>query len=479
MNAQLRHVAIACGLLFGLLLVNVTYLQAVHADDLRNHQGNPRVLYKKYNHKRGPIVVDGHAVAKSVATDDRLKYKRVYPHGKLYSPATGYYSVFGSTGVEQEKDDVLSGADQRFFVNRLTSMATGKEQRGGSVVLTLDSKAQRAAYEGLQRAGGGAAVALDPQTGAILAMASVPTYDPNRLNSHDSDEVKQNYEKIKSGPHKRLLNKAIGETYFPGSTFKIVVSAAALSTGNYTPSTMIPAPHRLPLPHTDNPLNNFEDEVCSPDGKMSLADALKMSCNTAFASLGMELGQKTLREQAEKFGFNDNVEMPMETTRSNFPEEPIPESELAKSAIGQQDVKSTPLQMAMVASAVADNGTLMEPYLVDEVKGPDLSTVKKTRPEKYSQAMSSGAARQLTGMMKLVVAKGTGTAAQIPGVTVAGKTGTAENGPGNPVTGWFTSFAPAKNPQVAVAVVVPDAGETGGVVAAPIAKDMMEAVLQR
>lgn len=475
MNSPLRHVAVACMLLFGLLMVNATYLQAVRAEELRNKPGNVRVLYKEYERKRGPIVVGGKAVAKSKATNDELKYRRIYPQGQLYAHATGYYALFSSTGLEQEENDVLAGTDERFFVRRLVDMATGEPPQGGSVVTTLNPAAQRAAFQGLQGREG-AAVALDPDTGEILAMVSTPTYDPSRLASHESEKVEQAYNQLESNPSQPLLNRAISETYPPGSTFKVITSAAALSTGRYTPSSVLPAPQVLDLPQTDEMLQNFEGEVCSPTGSMTLAAALELSCNTAFASLGMDLGPQTLREQAKAFGFTESFDVPMETAPSVFSKESLSKPATAYSAIGQYNVRATPIQMAMVAGAIANDGVVMEPYLVDEIKAPDLQTVEETEPEDYGRAVSPAVADQLTQMMTRVVQQGTGSAAQIPGIAVAGKTGTAEPAPED---AWFTAFAPAQNPQVAVAVVVPNAGTTGGEAAAPIAQDIMEAVLRQ
>ncbi|MGH3320264.1 MAG: peptidoglycan D,D-transpeptidase FtsI family protein [Streptosporangiaceae bacterium] len=476
MNPPLRRIAIACLVLFGLLLLNVNYIQAVQADDLRNHKGNARVLLSEYDHERGQIVVGGKAAAKSVPTEDQLKYLRVYPKGKMYAPATGYYSLFGATGVERAEDSILSGQDSRLLVHRFIDLATGGKPKGGSVVLTLNANAQRVAYQDLAGKTG-AVVALNPQTGAILALASRPSYDPNRLASHESDKVKKAYKTLTHADDKPLLNRAIDQTYPPGSTFKVITSAAALSSGDYQPSTQIPAPHVLNLPQTTATLNNFAGEVCSPTGRMSLADALRMSCNTAFGDLGLRLGAKTVREQAEAFGVNDQFEIPMETAKSVFPSG-LDKPQTALSAIGQYNDRMTPLQMAMVASGIGNGGVVMKPYLVQEEKAPDLSTIGQHTPHEYGRAVSPRVADELKGMMELVVNQGTGTAAQVPGVQVAGKTGTAQNAEGAQPHGWFVAFAPADNPKVAVAVVVKNGGQ-GGVVAAPIAKDVMEAVLRR
>lgn len=477
MNAPLRHVAVACMLLFGLLLVNVTYLQAVRAENLRDRTDNARGLYQEYDRKRGSIVVDGTEVAHSKPTDDSLTYLRVYRRGPLYAHVTGFYSLFDASGIERERNEVLAGTDERFFVRRLVDITSGNQPRGGSVALTLNSEAQQAAVNGL---GGrtGAAVALDPQTGDILAMASVPSYDPNRLAAHDSDQVREAYEKLESQDSQPLVNRAISERYPPGSTFKVVTSAAALSAGDYKPSSTFPAPKTLDLPQSDQTLQNYAGETCSPSGSMTLADALRMSCNTAFANLGMEVGSEKLREQAQKFGFGDTFETPMRSASSQFPE-PDAAAFTALSAVGQYEVSATPLQMALVAAGIANDGMVMQPQLVDEIKAPNLETIDETPPEEYGRAVSPQVAEQLSQMMTQVVEdeNGTGTAAQVPGVTVAGKTGTAQHGEGADDHAWFISFAPVQDPQVAVAVVIPNAGATGGDAAAPVAQDIMEAVL--
>jgi peptidoglycan glycosyltransferase len=350
------------------------------------------------------------------------------------------------------------------------------------VVLTLQQAAQQAAYDGL--AGHrGAAVAIDPRTGAVLAMVSTPSYDPNRLSSHEGDKIRAYYNALQDDDADPLLNRVVQQTYPPGSTFKVITSAAALSSGKFTPDSRIPSPRELDLPQTDRNLKNFGGESCG-DGKTStLADAFRISCNTAFGQLGMTLGGDAVREQAEKFGFGEeDLQVPTRVARSVVPDELSPPQE-AQAAIGQYDVRVTPLQMAMVAAGVANDGVVMKPYLVETVRGPDLDVISEAEPQELSRAVSSDVAAQLTRMMTAVVAKGTGTRAQIPGVTVAGKTGTAQHGKGKAPHAWFISFAPAEDPQVAVAVVVEDGGQLGhegfgGSIAAPIAKKVMEAVLK-
>ncbi|MCA1712525.1 MAG: penicillin-binding protein 2 [Actinobacteria bacterium] len=485
MNKPLRRVAVACLLLFGLLLLNVNYVQAVKADDYRKDTRNSRALLRTFDHERGAIVLSG---AAPVAVDkgtpkEQFKFLRTYPNGRLYATVTGFSSfVYGQTGVERAQNAVLSGESDQLLVRRLSDYVTGRKPEGGRVVLTLQQAAQRAAYEGLAGKRG-AAVALDPRTGAVLAMVSTPTYDPNKLSSHDSKAIHDYYEGLQKDTGDPLLNRVVQQTYPPGSTFKVITSAAALSEGKVTPDTRIPSPRELDLPQTDRDLKNFGGESCGDGTTSTLADAFRISCNTAFGRLGLDLGGDKLREQAQKFGFGEtDLEVPGKVAKSVFPDELTPPQQ-AQSAIGQYDVRVTPLQMAMVAAGVANGGNVMRPYLVREVQGPDLSRLSATEPSVYKEnAVSREVADQLTAMMELVVSSGTGTSAQIPGVRVAGKTGTAQHAVGEDPHAWFIGFAPAEDPQVAVAVVVEDGGSagseaTGGRVAAPIARAMMRAIL--
>ncbi len=485
MNRPLRRVAVACLVLFGLLLVNVNLRQTVLADGYRDNSLNSRVIVRDYAKERGAIALAGPGrplIATSTETSGRLKYLRTYPDGPLYAHATGYYSlIYGQAGLEDTQDRVLSGEDPRLFVDRLSDVLTGAQPRGGDVVVTLQRAAQQAAAAGLQGKRG-AVVALDPRTGAILAMASAPTYDPNVLSSFDPAAIRAYRERLTAdGAGDPLLNRALSQTYPPGSTFKVVTAAAALQEG-VTPDTQIPSPTVLDLPQTDVGLRNFGGETCGNGVTSSLRDALEISCNTAFAQLGLTLGQDRLREQAEAFGLGDDgLRVPAPVAESVFPAELDPPS-LAQSAIGQRDVRVTPLQMALVAAGVANGGQVMRPYLVREVQAPDLSRLALAEPQVYRTAVPRQVADQLRSMMEAVVTSGTGTAAQIPGVRVAGKTGTAQNAPGAAPHAWFIGFAPASDPRVAVAVVVENGGDagseaTGGRVAAPIAKAVMQAVL--
>jgi len=476
MNRSLRRVAIAALVMFLALLINDNVVQVGQANSLKSNALNQRVLYSEYSHRRGPIIVGGRAVALSRKVGGLFKYQRFYPGGPTYSPVTGYYSLlYGATDIEQTENEILSGDSDKLFVRRISDYFTGRTPQGGAVELTLNANAQQTAYQALAGKRG-AVVALNPQTGAILALATSPSYDPAPLASHHSATVRRAYQSLLHDPASPLLNRAISQTYPPGSTFKVVTAAAALESGKYTPSSQLPAPNELSLPETTHKLQNFQGEQCAGGGQISLADALRVSCNTAFGGLGLKLGPTALRKQAEAFGFNDStLSIPMGVAPSVFPSD-IPPPQVAFSAIGQYDDAVTPLQMAMVAAAVGNGGTVMQPYLVAKTLAPDLSTLSTTSPQEIGRAIRPSVATDLTQMMEAVVTNGTGTAAQIPGVTVAGKTGTAENAPGQPTHAWFIAFAPAQNPQVAVAVLV-EHGGVGGQTAAPIARQVMQAVL--
>ncbi len=484
MNAPIRRLSAVVALLFMTLLVSSTWIQFVQAKELQERPDNRRTLLATYARERGQILVDGAPVAKSVPSNDELKWLRTYPEARRYPHVTGYYSfVYGpGGGLEATENALLSGQSDKLFYRRVSDMLTGNTPAGASLELTLNPRAQEAADKALgdQR---GAVVAMDPRTGAILAMVSNPDYDPESLTSHDSKKVVASWKKLNADPARPLVNRAIaGNLYPPGSTFKIVTAAAALSSGKFTEETKIPGPAILDLPQTDADLPNSNKQACGPDDKTTLKHALEISCNTAFGWLGMELGAEDFRAQAAKFGVGDSLEIPMRVAPSSVPAE-LDKPQLAQSAIGQYDVRVTPLQVAMISSGVANRGIVMKPYLVKSVLSSDLETIEEASPSQLSQAVEADDASALTRMMEAVVETGSGQAAQISGVSVAGKTGTAQHAIGKPPHAWFTGFAPADDPQVAVAVVVEDGGNAGneaagGRVAAPIAKAVMEAVIR-
>lgn len=486
MNSPIRRVSAGCLLLVLALLINVTYIQAFWADELNSHPDNRRVTISEYARERGPILAaDDTPIAVSVDVGGEFQYRREYPEGALYAPVTGYYSyLYQRSATERAQNAILSGEDDRLFVRRLIDLVTGEEPTGGAVKLTIDPAAQEAAYDALGNSKG-AAVAIDVQTGAILAMVSKPSYDPNPLASHSVDEQNEHWNELQEDPDEPHLNRAIARTLPPGSVFKLVTAAAALESGEYDADSVIPGPAEYDLPLSDRSLPNQSGQPCGEGDETTLTNALRISCNTAFAYLGEELGADALRDQAQRFGFNAQplTDDDMNAATSRFPDDPdAPQTVL--SAIGQFDVRATPLQIAMVSAAIANGGVLMEPYLVDELRAPDLvSTIEQTEPEEASRAISPQTASQLTEMMVDVVENGTGANAQISGLQVAGKTGTAQSSADRPPYAWFTSFAPADDPRVAVAVVIEDAPDTarddigGGRLAAPVARAVMEAVL--
>lgn len=490
MNRQIRRVAVAMGVLILALLVNLNYVQVVKADDYRNNKNNRRVILNEYATPRGQIIAQGGTpIAESVATTDELKYLRRYPNGPLYAPLTGYYSfVYGKDGLESTEGDVLSGNDPRLFASRLADILTGRNPKGGSVTLTVNKAAQAAAYKGLGNRPG-AVVALDPATGAILAAVSTPSYDPNALSAHNANSVVAEWTKLIGDPKNPLLNRAFQQSYPPGSIFKVVDAAAALKAAK-KPSDRIPAPDVLKLP-AGGTMTNFAGERCG-DGKTdTFVHALTISCNTAFGQLCVHIGQPIVQDTASLFGMdNSSRQVPLAIARSTMGE--IEDgSALAQSCIGQRNVQMTPLQAAMLSAVAANDGKLMQPYLVQQQRTPNLSVLANTEPKQLSEVLSPDEDKLLRDMMQSVVTDphGTGTQAQIPGVTVGGKTGTADNGPvdanGNYLKAphaWFTGYALDPTHPIAVAVVLENAGVTGsesagGTAAAPIARDVMKAYL--
>lgn len=485
MNKPLRRIALFCGLLVMALLIRDNWLQYAKASDLNDDKDNRRVAIARYATPRGDIVVDGKAITGSVATNgDDFKYKRTWKNGKMWAPVTGYSSQsFGSNQLESIEDGILTGNDDRLFFRNTLDMLTGKKKQGGSVVTTLNADAQKAAYDGLARLGKGAAVALDPQTGKILALASTPSYDPSSFaGSTNADGKAWNKLQKKNDPDDPMLNRALRETYPPGSTFKLVTAAAALENGKVSGiDDPTDSPDPLPLPLSTTKLVNEGHIPCK---NATLRNALKVSCNTVFGNLADKVGNEDMIKQAEQFGFNKEQFTPVRSAKSVYPQDNRPQNIL--DGIGQGSTAATPLQMAMVASAIANDGKLMKPYMVDQLRASNLDVVEKTDPEELDQAVSAQTAQKLQAMMETVVQSGTGTMAKIPGVTVGGKTGTAQHGVDNSEKpyAWFVSYAKLHDGSspVAVAVVVEDGSAnrddiSGGGLAAPIAKNIMQAVI--
>ncbi|MCQ4196429.1 penicillin-binding protein 2 [Streptomyces sp. BPPL-273] len=486
MNKPLRRIAIFCGLLVLTLLIRDNWLQYVQADDLKEDEHNRRVAIERYASPRGDIIVDGKAITGHATTDGDFKYKRTYKDGAMWAPVTGYVSqAFGATQLESIDDGILTGNDDRLFFRNTLDMVTGKKREGGNVVTTLNSAAQKAAYDGLKKQGAkGAVVALEPSTGKILSMASYPSYDPTAIaGSNDAAGEAWNKLQKKNNPDDPMLNRALREVYPPGSTFKVLTAAAALEHGKAdSADEKTDSPLPWTMPGTSTELKNEGNIPCE---NATLREALRVSCNTVFGKLGYDVGNDAMLETAKKFGFTEEQFVPVRSSASVF-SDGMNDSQVALSSIGQFNTAATPLQMAMVTSAIANNGTLMKPYMVDELQAPNLDTIEKTDPEEMSEPLSADNAQILQSMMETVVEDGTGTNAQIDGVTVGGKTGTAQHGVDNSENpyAWFISYAKGEDGSapVAVAVVIEDENAvrddiSGGGLAAPIAKNVMEAVI--
>jgi peptidoglycan glycosyltransferase len=488
MNTSLRRIAMLVMGLVVLLLINATITQVFRADALRADPRNQRILLDEYSRQRGQIAAGGQIMAYSVATDGRYRYLRVYPDAPVYAPVTGFYSLrFSSTGLERAEDTVLNGSDERLFGRRLADFFTGRDPRGGNVDTTLVPRVQQAAWRAIQQGCGGpckgSVVALEPSTGKILAMVSSPSYDPNLLATHDTEEQGESWQRLRDDPSSPLTNRAVSERYPPGSTFKVITTAAALEAGISENDSFTAAP-QIPLPNSTATLENYGGEPCGKAHKAPLREAFERSCNTAFVELGIRIGGDALRNAADAFGFDSPpAPIPLQVAESTVG--PMTDAAaVGMSSMGQKDVAVTPLQNAMVAAGIANGGVVMQPYLIDSLEGPDLTQISKTAPAELRRAVSPQVAAKLTDLM-VAAEKFTQQDGAIPGVQIASKTGTAEHGtdPRNtPPHAWYIAFAPAQSPRVAVAVLVESGGDrlsaTGGALAAPIGRATMAAALQ-
>lgn len=471
-----------------LLLANATFTQVFTADGYRADPRNQRVLLDEYSRQRGQITAGGQLLAYSVATDGRLRFLRKYPNPFAYAPVTGFYSLrYSSTGLERAENSILNGSDERLFGRRLADFFTGRDPRGGNVGTTINPDVQEAAWDALaQGCNGpckGSVVALEPSTGKILAMVSAPSYDPNLLSSHDVEEQGRTWERLRDDPSSPLVNRAISETYPPGSTFKVITTAAALDAGA-NPDTPLTSAPRIVLPDSTATLENYGGTSCGNGPSTTLREAFARSCNTAFVQLGIDTGVEKLRSTADAFGIDaEPPAIPLQVVESSLG--PISDAAaLGMSSIGQKDVALTPLQNAVVAATIANGGVTMNPFLVADLKGPDLSNLSTTAPTEARRAVSAQVATTLTDLM-IDAEQVTQQKGAIAGVQIASKTGTAEHGtdPRNtPPHAWYIAFAPAKAPKVAVAVLVENGGDrlsaTGGAVAAPIGRATIAAALR-
>ncbi len=502
MNRPIKRISIAVLVMFVILLVNVNYLQAVEAPSLASRPLNDRALYEQNQVQRGNIVTaDGVVIASSKPSSDLFKYQRSYADGPVYAPVTGYSTIFTAgeapnyaAGVEKAENSLLSGTGSQLAFRNFIDMITNKPQKGATVTVTINSKAQATAYQlleqtlaghtfnGHQEIGG--VVAIDPSTGAILAMASYPSYDPNSLTAHSTATVDKVYDQLSSENPSPLLNNATQTPLPPGSSFKIVTTSAWYTqSSSRTPSTVIASPQPLRLPN-GNYLNNDGDEQCgSGSGQTPVLQAFGQSCNTPFAELGIQLGGSTIESMAAKYGFNNAAyfDIPgVNTTPGNFTAESDP-SFTAMDAIGQHDTTETPLQEAMIAATVANGGVLMKPYLIQQVTASDLSVLQQAAPEQLSTPISPTVASYEKQMMLAVTQQPYGTgyaynANNEGGLLIAGKTGTAQTGVNPNPDAVFTAFAPADNPKIAVGVMI-QGGGYGAAAAAPIAVAVIKAYL--
>jgi peptidoglycan glycosyltransferase len=482
MNRQIRRLGLAGLVLFLALFIQLNNIQFLSAKRLNDNPLNTRQAVQDFSQPRGVIqTADGVVVARSDPTNDSFQRLRSYPTGPLFAHVTGYFSfTFGSEGVERTYNKELTGKAEKLKLNTLSDLLLDKK-RTANVTLTLTNSLQKVATQALG-ARKGAVVALDPRNGAVLAMADFPSFDPNPLAAHDQKVVRNAWTNLTLDSGHPLLPRTYRESYFPGSTFKIVTASTGLATGDVTTANPVyPSLTELPLPQTNGQvLKNFGGERCGGP----LPEVLRVSCNTAFAQMGLDLGAAKLAKGAQDFGFGQQPPLDLPAVaRSIFPpagafahDKPA----LAKSAIGQQDVQATPLEMALVGSAIANQGVIMVPHVMGEVRDSEGQQIEKFTPKQWLRALSPDVASTMRDLMVGVVTSGTATRVAIPGVSVAAKTGTAQTGNNTSHT-WMVAFAPADAPRVAVAVIIenqPNVLEsTGGVVAAPVAKAVLQAAL--
>ncbi|MGH3265973.1 MAG: penicillin-binding transpeptidase domain-containing protein [Trebonia sp.] len=502
MNRPIKRIALAVLVMFLVLLIDVNYLQAVQAPSLANKPENGRTAYAQNRVQRGNIVTaDGVKIATSKPSTGFYQWQRSYSDGPTYAPVTGYDTIFSQAqapnyaiGVERAENGLLTGTGSQLAFRNFIDTITNKPQKGATVQLTVNSKAQQVAYQQLQavlsgktfngKQAVGGVVALNPSTGAILAMASYPSYDPNLLATHNTTKLNKVDQQLTTQDPSPLLNNASQTTLPPGSTFKIVTSSAWYNQDpTRNPNTVVDSPQPLQLPN-GNLLNNDSNEQCgNGSGKTAVYYAFAQSCNTPFAKIGIQLGGTTIKSMATQFGLNNSSSQDItgvKVAASNFTAE-TDKSFTAFDAIGQHDTTVTPLQEAMFAATVANGGTLMKPYLVQQVTANDLSVVEQTQAQELSHPISGTIAGYEKQMMTAVVQQPEGTANAFNannenGLIIAGKTGTAQNGVSAQPDAVFTAFAPADNPKIAVGVMI-QGGGYGSAAAAPIAVAVIKAYL--
>ncbi|TDW30230.1 peptidoglycan D,D-transpeptidase FtsI family protein [Cryobacterium psychrophilum] len=483
MNRELKRVSVVVLLMFVALLSSTSIVQAFQADNLSADARNTRTLLDSYSVERGAILVNGEPVAQSIPVDDAFKFLRTYSNGPLYAPLTGFIPINGApTGLEHALNGELTGTSNAQFFDKVSALVTGVDPKGAAVETTIDPIAQQAAWDALGDKTG-SVVMLEPKTGRILAMVSKPSFDPNLLSVHNNADVTNSYQELLNDAGNPLINRAINSLNPPGSVFKLVVVTAALESGKFTAESTFPNPGTFQLPGSSSIVTNSGGGTCGEGDTVTIANALRLSCNIPMAELGLQLGDEAIRETAEKFGFNDTFSTPLRATKSNYPQT-LDKAQTALSSFGQTNVRATPLQMAVVSAAIANGGVAMKPNMVEEILAPDLSPLQSFEPEVLRRVMSTETAASLTAMMVNNVQDGAASNARIDGVKVAGKTGTAENGSTEPYTLWFTGFAPANDAKHAITVLIEDGGGMGqtgfgNLLAAPIAQKVLGAVLNK
>ncbi|WP_120520702.1 peptidoglycan D,D-transpeptidase FtsI family protein [Arthrobacter celericrescens] len=485
MNQSIRSAWLAAVAMFALIFGAISYVQVVGADELNDNPWNQRAVLADYCKDRGAIIVAGKPIAESVAGDETCSFQRKYTQPELYAGITGYFSrTYGASGLEQELRDELAGSSDQLFLDRISQVFLGRQAKGASVELTLDPAIQKLAYDLIPDGQRGSIVVTNPKTGAIIAMASKPSYDPNLIATHDVAKEQSSFEELNKVRGINLNQSVSGPTgalLAPGSVFKLIDTAAALNSGKYNKDSDLPNPASMPLPGSSASLPNYAGGNCYTRTTADFAFALEQSCNTPFASIALDLGQQAIADQARKFGFGQDFgdQLKLQSAVSVFPDD-LDDASLAQSAVGQRDVKATPLQIAMMTAAIANGGVQMKPNLIKTVRAPDLRVISEPEPEVLRNSTSAAISRQITEWMTGVVSEGIGRGAAIPGVQVAGKTGTAQLGDSGLNNSWFTGFAPANDPQVAVTIVIEGVDvTTGAQLTSPNAKKIFEAVLNK
>ena len=484
MNQAIRNAWIAAIAMFALIFGALSYVQVIGADELQANAWNKRAILQNYCNDRGAIIVGGTPIAQSVPGSETCKFQRTYTQPELYAGITGYFSKnYGLTGLERAMDGQLAGSSDQLFLDRVGQLFLGNQPKGASIELTIDPEIQQLAYDLIPEGQRGSIVVTNPQTGAILAMVSKPSYDPNLIATQDVDAEAANFTELNKIPGINLnqsVSGPTGELLAPGSVFKIVDTAAALSSGKYNKDSDLPNPAEMAFPGIAYTLPNYAGGSCYTRTTASFAFALQQSCNTPFASIALDLGETAIADQAAKFGFGEELgdQLKLDYAKSVFPTG-LDQAGLAQSAIGQRDVRATPLQINLMTAAIANGGVQMQPNLIKTVRSPDLRTISEPSPQPLRTSTTPDIARQITEWMTSVVSDGIGRGAAVSGVEVAGKTGTAELGNGLN-NSWFTGFAPANDPQVAVTVVMEGVDiTTGAKLTSPNAKKIFEAVLNK